>query len=167
RAIRLNWLCNPTGRADGFRAVDWLVELMNLYIKVVYGSSGYTRTFQLVLKQSPLIEIFRKLHHTMQDNFHLTSRTVRHAPQNQLNTLQALCTMLHVNKAYEYQKDRKSYELTDHVREGIYKLQTSASAEIPQPEASGIGIEGTAASEGNDDDKDEEAEVEIDDLEAE
>ncbi|KAI0733004.1 hypothetical protein BC629DRAFT_1572982, partial [Irpex lacteus] len=33
RAIRLNWLCNPTGQADGFRAVDWLVELMNLYIK--------------------------------------------------------------------------------------------------------------------------------------
>ncbi|KAI0071748.1 hypothetical protein K474DRAFT_1606364, partial [Panus rudis PR-1116 ss-1] len=30
RAIRLNWLCNPTGKPDGFRAVDWLVELMNL-----------------------------------------------------------------------------------------------------------------------------------------
>jgi hypothetical protein len=34
RAIRLNWLCNPSGHCDGFRAIDWLVELNNLYIKV-------------------------------------------------------------------------------------------------------------------------------------
>lgn len=34
KAIRLNWLCNPSGKVDGFRAIDWLVELMNLYIKV-------------------------------------------------------------------------------------------------------------------------------------
>ena len=34
RAIRMNWLCNPGGRADGFRAIDWMVELNNLYIKV-------------------------------------------------------------------------------------------------------------------------------------
>lgn len=38
RAIRLNWLCNPTGKRDGFRAVDWLVELMNLHIKVSVSS---------------------------------------------------------------------------------------------------------------------------------
>lgn len=44
RAIRLNWLCNPTGAKDGFRAIDWLVELNNLYIKVrvrsILGSLG-------------------------------------------------------------------------------------------------------------------------------
>ncbi|KAI0688586.1 hypothetical protein BC835DRAFT_301430 [Cytidiella melzeri] len=90
RAFRLNWLCNPTGRPDGFCAVDWLVELMNLYIKVVYGSSGYARTFQLILKQSPLIEVFRQVHRTMQDNFHLLHHSVRHAPPDLRNTIQAL-----------------------------------------------------------------------------
>jgi hypothetical protein len=34
RSIRMNWLVNPTGRKDGFRGVDWVVELMNLYTKV-------------------------------------------------------------------------------------------------------------------------------------
>lgn len=34
RAIRLNWLCNPTGKPDGFRAIDWLIEWNNLFIKV-------------------------------------------------------------------------------------------------------------------------------------
>jgi len=33
-AIRMNWLVNPTGEKDGFRGVDWVVELMNLYTKV-------------------------------------------------------------------------------------------------------------------------------------
>jgi hypothetical protein len=34
RSIRMNWLVNPTGQKDGFRGVDWVVELMNLYTKV-------------------------------------------------------------------------------------------------------------------------------------
>ncbi|KAI0090786.1 hypothetical protein BDY19DRAFT_1035348 [Irpex rosettiformis] len=163
RAIRLNWLCNPTGRPDGFRAIDWLVELMNLYIKVVYGSSGYTRTFQLILKQSPLIEVFRHLHRTMQDSFHLPHRSVRHAPQSQENTLQALCALLCANKAYEFEDNRKSYELTDHVHEGIYKLQSSATI-VTMAEKSGSEGESVFT---DDAEKDDEAEVEIDDLEAE
>ena len=34
RVICINWLVNPTGQKDGFRGVDWVVELMNLYTKV-------------------------------------------------------------------------------------------------------------------------------------
>jgi hypothetical protein len=33
-AIRMNILCNPTGKKGKFRAIDWLVEHNNLYIKV-------------------------------------------------------------------------------------------------------------------------------------
>ena len=32
--IRMNALCNPTGRPNAFRPVDWLVERNNLYTKV-------------------------------------------------------------------------------------------------------------------------------------
>lgn len=32
--IQMNWLINPTGKPDGFRGVDWVVELVNLYTKV-------------------------------------------------------------------------------------------------------------------------------------
>ncbi|KAJ2971460.1 hypothetical protein NUW54_g12502 [Trametes sanguinea] len=34
RVIRYNILVNPTGKPKAFRAVDWVVELLNLYIKV-------------------------------------------------------------------------------------------------------------------------------------
>ncbi|KAI0074535.1 hypothetical protein K474DRAFT_1601263 [Panus rudis PR-1116 ss-1] len=101
RAIRLNWLCNPTGRPDGFRAVDWLVELMNLYTKVIYGSTGSTRTFELVLKQSPLIELFRHVHRLMQDNLHVLHRTVRHARPDLRSTIQVLRNLLEESKAHE------------------------------------------------------------------
>ncbi|KIJ31748.1 hypothetical protein M422DRAFT_124782, partial [Sphaerobolus stellatus SS14] len=69
--IRMNWLVNPTGRPNGFRAVDWVVELNNLYTKVVYGGQFSNRTLQLMLKQSPLIEVFRGVHHLVADWLHI------------------------------------------------------------------------------------------------
>jgi hypothetical protein len=38
KIIRLNWLCNPTGKPHAFRAIDWLVERNNLYTKVRISS---------------------------------------------------------------------------------------------------------------------------------
>ncbi|KAH9010902.1 hypothetical protein EDB85DRAFT_1879137 [Lactarius pseudohatsudake] len=32
--VRMNILCNPTGKPNAFRPVDWLVERNNLYTKV-------------------------------------------------------------------------------------------------------------------------------------
>jgi len=34
QVILNNWLSNPTGKADGFRGYDWLMEQNNLYTKV-------------------------------------------------------------------------------------------------------------------------------------
>ncbi|KIL00961.1 hypothetical protein PAXRUDRAFT_776032 [Paxillus rubicundulus Ve08.2h10] len=38
--IKKNLLCNPTGKAGEFRAVDWLVERNNLYTKVIFSGTG-------------------------------------------------------------------------------------------------------------------------------
>ena len=35
----MNILCNPTGKAGEFRALDWVVEHNNLYIKVSLPSA--------------------------------------------------------------------------------------------------------------------------------
>jgi hypothetical protein len=34
RAVRYHWLVNPTGQEMKWRAVDWCVELNNLFTKV-------------------------------------------------------------------------------------------------------------------------------------
>ncbi|KAJ3473330.1 hypothetical protein NLI96_g13047 [Meripilus lineatus] len=39
RAIRYNILVNPTGKPHQFRAADWVIELLNLYIKVSHGTT--------------------------------------------------------------------------------------------------------------------------------
>ena len=41
RAVQMNILCNPTGEKGAFRAIDWLVEHNNLYIKVSRSGSGH------------------------------------------------------------------------------------------------------------------------------
>jgi hypothetical protein len=86
--VHMNWLVNPTGWKDGFYSVDWVVKLLNLYMKVrdqklipwqeahhlckvTYGGKGSNRTFQLVMKNSLLIETFQKVHINIWDNFHL------------------------------------------------------------------------------------------------
>ncbi|THH18250.1 hypothetical protein EW146_g2697 [Bondarzewia mesenterica] len=40
RAVRYNMLVNPTGKPGQYRGVDWVVELLNLFMKHVYGGSG-------------------------------------------------------------------------------------------------------------------------------
>ncbi|TFK78704.1 hypothetical protein K466DRAFT_606732 [Polyporus arcularius HHB13444] len=161
RAIRLNWLCNPTGKPDGFRAVDWLVELMNLFTKVVYGSSGYTRTFQLIIKQSPLIELFRKVHTLFQDNFHLVHRSVRHAPPDTASTLKVLLDELKKHNPHMCTPNRPAeVKLEDHLREGMYILQTTTGI------ARETEVTGTDTEEGQGEDEELDIEVDIDDLEA-
>ena len=130
---------------------------MNLYTKVVYGSIGYTRTFQLILKQSPLIEVFRRVHTMMRDNFHLLHRTVRHAPPNLQNTLRQLRDMLEKDAAHEIHVGRTAYKLEDHFREGMRLLQTAKTMVM-----TALGQEGLL---GDESDENAMVELEMEDLE--
>ncbi|KAG2109297.1 uncharacterized protein F5147DRAFT_576122 [Suillus discolor] len=89
--IRLNWLCNLTGKAFKFRPVDWLVERNNLYTKVIFAGKGSNRTIQHIINESPLIELYRECHVMIENGFHLKQRTIKHAPPNMTKTLQKLC----------------------------------------------------------------------------
>ncbi|KAI9437492.1 hypothetical protein H4582DRAFT_1815526, partial [Lactarius indigo] len=62
--VRINMLCNPTGKPNVFRPVDWLVERNNLYMKV-----------------------FRSCHVIVESAFLLTHRTLRHMPPCHVPTL--------------------------------------------------------------------------------
>ncbi|GLB35134.1 hypothetical protein LshimejAT787_0206990 [Lyophyllum shimeji] len=146
KAIRMNWLVNPTGRKDGFRGVDWVVELMNLYTKVTYSGASSNRTFQLVIKNSPLIQIFRSVHENIEDNFHLLHRSVRHAPPNLKNTLTTLTSELKKHQAHEIAlrigvQYRETEALTDHFRQGMLVLQTEKTPRFGSIDEEGEGGE--------------------------
>ncbi|KAE9409896.1 hypothetical protein BT96DRAFT_953220 [Gymnopus androsaceus JB14] len=82
RIIRMNWLVNPSGRPDSFCGVDWLVELNNLYTKVIYAGGSSNHTINHIIKESPLIELYRECHMAVEHGFHLVNQTVWHAPPN-------------------------------------------------------------------------------------
>ncbi|KAK0214726.1 hypothetical protein EDD85DRAFT_782712, partial [Armillaria nabsnona] len=85
-----NWLCNPKGTPDGFRAMDWLQELNNLYTEVVFAGQGLNQTKELVFKCSMLLEVYHSMQQTIKDNFYLTRCTVRHSKPKMTKMLQCL-----------------------------------------------------------------------------
>lgn len=90
RAVRYNMLVNPSGIPGKFRAIDWLVELLNLYLKSVYGGEGSNHTVERIIEESPLIRVFRSSHANCERNFRITGLTNRHAPKNMEATYRVL-----------------------------------------------------------------------------
>ncbi|KAG1895704.1 uncharacterized protein F5891DRAFT_959730 [Suillus fuscotomentosus] len=80
----MNLLCNPTGKSVTFHAIDWLVEQNNLYIKVIFPGGGPNGTLEHIIKESPLIEIYRSCHVTMENTFHLQHQTIWHSAPNRV-----------------------------------------------------------------------------------
>ncbi|KAI0685472.1 hypothetical protein BC835DRAFT_1290053, partial [Cytidiella melzeri] len=86
QAIRYNMLVNPTGRDQHFRAVDWVVELLNLFIKEIYGGEGSNYTKKRILDESALVLIYRNCHKVFEQNFLLSRLTYAHTTKNMTTT---------------------------------------------------------------------------------
>jgi hypothetical protein len=70
--IRNNWLVNPTGKPDGFCGADWLVELNNLYTKVIHSGAGSNYMIKRIIEEFILIDLYRKCHIIVENGFYLT-----------------------------------------------------------------------------------------------
>ncbi|KAI0631313.1 hypothetical protein C8Q77DRAFT_1027115, partial [Trametes polyzona] len=75
-------LVNPTGKPTAFRAVDWVVELLNLYTKVIYGGEGSNFTKDRVIAESILVLLYRSSHANIERNFQLPGLTYKHAEKD-------------------------------------------------------------------------------------
>ncbi|KAK0495074.1 hypothetical protein EDD18DRAFT_1106910 [Armillaria luteobubalina] len=107
-AVLRNWLCNPTGTPDGFRAMDWLQELNNLYTKVIFAGQGPNHTKDLVFKRSILLEVYRSTQHTIEENFHLTNPCDDEDYSSAPRTLAGDgCTCLQEGEKYEHDWSRE------------------------------------------------------------
>ncbi|KAG8725192.1 hypothetical protein FRC09_006428 [Ceratobasidium sp. 395] len=80
KAAQQNWLVNPTGKIDGFRGVDWVIERYNYFQKRRYSGSGSNRTPAHLRKESVLIEENLAVLKIMERNFYLTPQTTLHPP---------------------------------------------------------------------------------------
>ncbi|KAM6504002.1 hypothetical protein JOM56_000945 [Amanita muscaria] len=109
KIIQMNWLCNLTGKPHAFRAIDWLVERNNLYTKkVIYGGTGSNRTIEHIMQESPLIELYRDCHLTVENGFHLEHCTIRHTHPDVTKTLWKLRTEIMRHTANSFKAGRRS-----------------------------------------------------------
>lgn len=104
--IRHNWLVNLTGKADGFRGVDWVVERNNFMHKCLHSGAGSNRTLANLIKESPLIMDFQNAHGIIERNFYLTERTVHHPPPLMKATLGKLQEYLQGENMNSHQAGR-------------------------------------------------------------
>ncbi|KAG2028921.1 hypothetical protein BDR03DRAFT_882337 [Suillus americanus] len=122
--IRMNLLCNPSGHALAFRAVDWVVERNNLYTKVIYRGGGPNGTIEHIIKESPLIEVYRNCHVVIENGFHLQHQTIRHAQPEMMNTIRKLSTRIKENYAHIKKEGRKAlWSIPDQINEGMVLMQ--------------------------------------------
>lgn len=97
---------NPKGVPHGFRGVDWVVELNNLYIKYIYGGEGSNHTKMRVILESMLILVFRSSHANFERNFHLKGLSTKHAEKDMTVAIAELRKYLQEHGANEFQPGR-------------------------------------------------------------
>lgn len=128
----MNWLCNPSGRANGFRGVDWLQERNNLFTKVIYGGGGSNHTLSRILEESILIETYRDCHVTVENAFHLEHRTAHHSPADVTQTVQALANEIRRSYAHTFTPGRTAkYNVPDNIEVGLNELQKMPHKRAP------------------------------------
>ncbi|KAG1882358.1 hypothetical protein F4604DRAFT_1540569, partial [Suillus subluteus] len=101
-------LVNPTGKGTSWRAVDWCVELNNLFTKAKNSGKGPNRTVERILLESPLVQAYQNAQTIIQKNFLLAHLTSKHASPNMTKTLELLTIQLAKSSPHIPSPGRKS-----------------------------------------------------------
>ncbi|KAH7902832.1 hypothetical protein BJ138DRAFT_1021471, partial [Hygrophoropsis aurantiaca] len=135
KIIQMNLLCNPTGKPNEFRAVDWLVERNNLYTKVIFPGGGPNRTIDNIIKESPLIEVYRHCHVTVENAFHLQYRTLRHSPPDMTKTIQRLTSRIKEKSPHSFKPGHSALRsIPDQMVKGISVMQAQRGVQEEEEE---------------------------------
>ncbi|KAI6109396.1 hypothetical protein EV401DRAFT_1891429 [Pisolithus croceorrhizus] len=130
-AVRYHWLVNPTRKEMKWRAVDWCIELNNLFTKVKYGGKGSNRTLEQILLESPLVQAYRNVQVMIQRNFLHTHLTVKHGDPKMSRTFTALATRFGSHSPHRWKAGRTSqYEIPDLTEKGRELMEKSTRDEV-------------------------------------
>lgn len=96
-----------------------------------YGGRFSNYNLPHILKESPLIETFRKMHINIEENFYLENRTIRHAPPKMTKTLLVLQEHIAKKKSHTFTAGRKvTYPLPDRLREGLATAEKELDEDV-------------------------------------
>lgn len=124
KAVRYNWLCNPTGKQMGFRGVDWLLERNNLLTKVIYGGSGSNHTINRIIKESVLVQLYQDCKVTIEHEYILTPKTMKHGDPNLTQTFAALSRLARMESILQRNPEGRSsnFPIPNHFGIGMGKF---------------------------------------------
>ncbi|KAG1883646.1 hypothetical protein F4604DRAFT_1575628 [Suillus subluteus] len=102
-------LVNPSGKAGSFQAVDWCMELNNLYTKntlanhiyVIHDGKGPNHTTDHIILESPLVQVYRNLQQVFEESFLHSHLTNRHAIVDMMQTFKKLCKYIAQHSPHE------------------------------------------------------------------
>ncbi|KAG6875407.1 hypothetical protein C0992_003987, partial [Termitomyces sp. T32_za158] len=141
KAVCLHVLVNPTGKPGKFRGVDWCVELNNLYTKAIHGGGSSNYTIERIIKESPLIQTYRDIKHTIEWNFMLTHLTTAHGETNMVKTFAELQKHLAARNTYKKQPGRQSaYVIPDAIDKGRMMLQIGDATDAMEDDVDLVSI---------------------------
>src|ERR1700683_645262 len=97
-----------------------------LSVKRIYGGKFSNHTKGRILKESPLIDIFKNMRIQVQNNFRLEHRTIKHSAPAMQRTFALLGTYMQKHKTNSYEPGRTAlYSVTDVMRKGMHILMTT------------------------------------------
>ncbi|KAG2120928.1 uncharacterized protein F5147DRAFT_766804 [Suillus discolor] len=129
-AVRYHILVNPTGKPMKWRAVDWCVELNNLFTKVKNGGTGSNHTIERIFIESPLVQAYRNTQAIVQKKFLHAHLTTDHAAPNMIKSFQGLSNKMVAQSPHTVVLGRKMRcEIPDLVDKGREMMEKAAWGE--------------------------------------
>ncbi|KAI6117851.1 hypothetical protein EDD16DRAFT_1692910 [Pisolithus croceorrhizus] len=146
-AIRYHILINPTGHPAKWRAVDWCIELNNLFTKVKNGGKGSNRLVERIITESPLVEVYRGLQASVQQNFGHTHLATNHSPPDMRKTYAKVQERLALNSPHKMLPGRKSRYQVDDLGDKGREMMDKAVRGVTLVENDTDGIEEKSAAD--------------------
>ncbi|KIK79486.1 hypothetical protein PAXRUDRAFT_161206 [Paxillus rubicundulus Ve08.2h10] len=126
-------LVNPNSKALKWRAVDWCVELNNLFTKVKNGGKGLNCTVEWILLESPLVQVYCNIQGMIQKNFDHSHLTMKHSDLNMKKTFNKLLEKFTLNSHNVVSVGMKSQheimDLNDKWQEMMERAETAQGEE--------------------------------------
>ncbi|KAG2362561.1 hypothetical protein BDR07DRAFT_1484640 [Suillus spraguei] len=127
QAIRYHILVNPTGKEMSWQAVDWCIELNNLFTKVKNGGKGPNHTVEHILLESQLVQAYQNAQTMIQKNFLLVHLTLKHARPNMRKSFELLSIQLAKESPHIPSPGRKSqFLIADLIDKGREMMEKAA-----------------------------------------
>jgi len=131
-------LINPTGKKGKFRAVNWCVELNNLFTKVINGGKFSNQTIDRILLESLLVQVYHNLHKAFQKHFLHTHLSSRRNEANMVQTFAELCKHMENYRPYSIQLGRSSKMCINELIDVGHMLMEKTEDELEQDECQDV-----------------------------